>query len=84
MLALSTFQHFVFTGIAVRGQMTDVGDVHGALDVVAGIGEILFKHVLHDVGAEVADVCKVINGRTAGVHGHFARLMGDEFVAGMG
>ena len=82
-LTLGAFEHLVLTGIAVRGQVTDVGDVHCTLDIVACVGQVLFQHVLHDVGTEVADVCKVIDGRTAGVHGHLTRFMGDKFVAGV-
>ena len=48
--------------------MTDVGAVHDALDVIADVAQILFKNVLHDVGAQIAYVREVIDGGAAGVH----------------
>ena len=60
--------------------MTDVGDVHDAQNVIARVAQVFFKHILHDVGAQVADVCVVIDGGTAGVHTHLALLVRDEFL----
>ena len=37
-------------------------------------------NILHNVGAEVADVCKVIYGGSAGIHAYLARLVGDKNV----
>ena len=64
--------------------MAHVGDVHDTVHVVAGIAEILLQHVLHDVGAQVADVGKVIHRGAAGIHLHMARCMGDKFIFFMG
>ena len=58
--------------------MTDVGDVHDAVDVIAREAQVLLEHVLHDIGAEVADVGKVVDGRAAGVHLHMAGGVGGE------
>ena len=62
-------EHFVFAGVRVGRQMADVRDVHDALDVIPQIAEKFLQHIFHDVGAEVADVCKVVDGRPAGIHG---------------
>ena len=62
--------------------MADVGDVHNALDIVADIAQILFKYVLHDVGAQIADVREVIDGGAAGVHLDDVGMVGDKLVLG--
>ena len=58
--------------------MSYVGDIHNSLYVVSDVAEVLLKHVLHDVCAEVTDVRKMIYGRTAGVHAHLALLVRGE------
>ena len=58
--------------------MAHVRDIHNALHVVADIAEELFKNVLHDVAAQIADMREVINGRSAGVHADLARLVRSE------
>ena len=55
--------------------MADIGDVHDTVDVVAFIAECLFQDILHNITAQVSDVRKMINGRSAGVHCDFAVLM---------
>ena len=64
--------------------MPHVGDVHGALEVIAAVAQIAVQHVLHDIGAQIADVGKVVDGGATGVHGALARLMGDKFLFLMG
>ena len=59
--------------------MTDVGDVHNAVNVVARVSEILLKHVLHNVGAEISYVREMINGRSAGIHADLALLARNKF-----
>ena len=54
--------------------MTHVGDVHNTVNVISRVRKILFKHVLHNVSAEVSDVREMVNGRPAGVHADLALL----------
>ena len=83
MLPARTLEHLILTGIRVARQMSNVGDVHGAGHVIAGITEVPFENILHDVRAEIADVCKMVHGRTAGVHFYDSGRMGEKRVAGM-
>ena len=64
--------------------MAHVGDVHHPVHVVAQETEIFFQHVLHDVGAQVADMGKMVHGGAAGVHLHPARGVGLELLFFMG
>ena len=64
--------------------MADVGNVHDTVDVVAFIAECLFKNVLHNITAQVSNVRKMINGRSAGVHFYTARCVCLEFSFFMG
>ena len=77
-LALGALDHLVFAGIGVTGQMPHVRDVHHALDIVAQIPQALFQHILHDIGAQVADMGIVIHGGATGVHLHKIRIIGDK------
>ena len=52
--------------------------MHNALDVVADVTQGLLQHVLHDVGAQVTDVCVVVDGRAAGVHLDQIGIVGNE------
>ena len=83
-LALGAEQHLVLAAVRVRGEVADVGDVHHARDVVADIAQRLFQHVLHQIGAQVADVRKIVHRRPAGVHLHFSFLAGDELLHAAG
>ena len=83
-LALSALDHLVLALVGVARQVADVGDVHDAVHAVARKAQVLFQHILHDVGAQVADVGKVVHGRAAGVHLHMVRRMGLEFFLFMG
>ena len=78
-LTLRALDHLVLALIGVARQVADVGDVHDAVHAVARKTQVLFQHILHDVGAQVADVGKVVHGRAAGVHLHMAGRMGLEF-----
>ena len=80
MLALCALEHLVLALVGVARKVADVGDVHDALDVIAGIAQILFKNVLHDVRAEVSDVRKVIHRRAAGVHLDYIRMIGNKLL----
>ena len=84
MLALGALDHLVLALVGVAREVADVGDVHHAVHAVTRKAQILFQHVLHDVGAQIADVGKVVHGRAAGVHLHMVRRMGLEFFLFMG
>ena len=68
MLTLRALEHLILAGIRVTCQMADVRDVHGAAHIVAYVAQELFKHVLADIAAQVADMSKVVDGRAAGIH----------------
>ena len=82
-LALCACDHLILAGIAVACEMTDIGDIHDALDIVPCIAEELFKNILHDIGTEIADMSKMVHGRAAGVHFDLAGFMGFELVNGL-
>ena len=79
-LALGALEHLVLALIGIRGQVSHVGDVHDAVHVVSGVAQVLLQHVLHDIGAQVADVGKVVHGGAAGVHLHMAGGVGLELL----
>ncbi len=79
MLALCALEHFVLARVGVACKMPYVGYIHGALYVVAGKAQIFFKHVLHHIRAEIAYMCIMINGRTAGIHFHLSAFVRNEF-----
>ena len=83
-LPLGALEHFVLAGVGVAGQVAHVGDVHDPVDVVALVAEEFLQHVLHDIGAEVADVGEVVHRGAAGVHLHMAGGVGGEFCLLMG
>ena len=84
MLALGALEHFVLALVGIGGQVAHVGDVHDAVHVVARVAQVLLQHVLHDVGAQVADVGEVVHRGAAGVHLHMAGDMGLELLFLMG
>ena len=75
-LPLGALEHLVLAGVGVGGQVSHVGDVHDAGDVIARVAEQLLQHVLHDIAAQVADVGKVVHCGAAGVHLHPGRGYG--------
>ena len=79
-LPMRALEHLVLAGIGIGGQVPHVGDVHDPLDVVAQVTQVLLQHILHDVGAQVADVGVVIDRRAAGVHLYDVRVVGNEFL----
>ncbi len=64
--------------------MADVGDVHDPLDVVAKIPQGLFQHILHNVGAQVADVGVMVHRGAAGIHFYQVGVVGNEQLLFMG
>ena len=85
-LPLGALEHLVLALVGVGGQVPHVGDVHDAVHVVSGVAQVLLQHVLHDVGAQVADVGEMVHGGAAGVHLHMPRRVGLEllFLVGSG
>ena len=83
-LPLRALEHLVLALVGVGGQVAHVRDVHHAVHVVAGVAQVLLQHVLHDVGAQVADVGKVVHRGAAGIHFHMAGGVGGEFSFLMG
>ena len=84
MLAAGALEHLVLAGVGVARKVAYVRDVHRAGHIVAEAAQRLFKHVLHDVRAQVADVGEVVNGRAAGVHFDLAGLVRDKFLFSLG
>ena len=80
MLALCALQHLVVARIAVACEVSDIGDVHYTLNVIAREAQILLKNVLHDIAAQIADMRVVVNGRAAGVHTYLSRLVGNKLL----
>ena len=81
LLALCALEHLVVARVAVAGQVSDVRDVHNALDLVARVAQIAVKDVLHHISAEISDMCIVINRGAAGIYRNLALLAGLKFVA---
>ena len=79
LFALCTLEHLIFARVGIARQVTNVGDVHNAGNVVAAVTEVAVEDIFHNVGAQITDVCKVINRRAAGVHADLAGLVGNEF-----
>ena len=79
-LPLGPLEHLVLAGVRVGGQVAHVGDVHHPVDPIALVAQELLQYVLHDVGAQVADVGEVVDGGAAGVHFHPAGGVGAELL----
>ena len=58
--------------------VVDVGEIHHVSESVAAEFEEAAEDVLEDEGAVIADVGEIVDGGAAGVHGDFARFLGDE------
>ena len=79
MLAFCSLEHLVLAGIAVTGEVADIGDIHGSLYVIAVIYEKFFQYILHDVCAKISYMREMVNGRSAGIHADGIPLMRGEF-----
>ena len=51
-----------------------VGQVHHPPDLIATELQMALQEILENVGAEISDVCKMIDRRAAGVEAHTPRL----------
>ena len=60
--------HLILAGIRIGGQMTHIGNIHHPLHRVTQIAQALFQHILHNIGAQIADVRIVVYRGAAGVH----------------
>ena len=79
-LALGACNHLVLSGIPIAGKVSDVCNIHNAQHIVSYIAQELFQHIFHDIGAQIADMRKMIDCRTTGIHFDLARLMCAEFI----
>ena len=79
-LPLGALEHLVLAGVRIGAQVAHVGDVHDPVHVVAAVAQEFLQHVLHDVGAQVADVGEVVYRGAAGVHLHAAGGVGPELL----
>ena len=72
--------HLVLAVVAVTCEMTDVGDVHDMLHLVAGMSEDPLEGVLENIGPEVSDMRVVVDRRSAAVHSHILVRNGFELL----
>ena len=79
-LTLRALEHFILARIGIRSQVSDVGDIHNALDVISGIAKRFFEDILHNVRAQISDMRKVIYGRATGVHFDKLGIVRDKFL----
>ena len=68
MLPLGALQHFILAGVRVGGQVAHIGDVHDPFYIVPNITQILIQHILHNIGAQIANVGEMIHCGAAGIH----------------
>ena len=78
-LSLRALEHLVLARVRVAREVSYVGYVHNSCNVKTCVAEILFKHVLHNIAAQISDVRVVIYRRAAGVHINLACDVGYEF-----
>ena len=83
-LALGALEHLILALVGIGGQMAHIGDVHNTVDIIADKAQILLQHILHNIGAQVADMGKMIHGGAAGIHLHMAGGVGFKFFFLMG
>ena len=79
-LPAGALEHLVLAGVSVGAEVANVSDVHHPVHIIAGPAQEFFQHVLHDVGAQVADVGEVVHRGSAGVHLHVAGGVGLELL----
>ena len=71
-------KHLVFAGVGIGRQVAHIGNVHHPLYGVAKVAQTFLQHILHDVGAQVADVGIVIHRGAAGIHPDQLGVSGNE------
>ena len=57
--------------------MSDIRDIHDTLHIISDVTKRLLEHILHNITAQIADMCEVIHRRSAGVHCNLAILVRD-------
>ena len=77
--ALGAFFHFVFAHVPVAGQVAHIGNIHDMLNPVSVVQQDPLQNIFKNIGAQVADVGIVINGRPAGVKPDLPFAQRDEF-----
>ena len=60
--------------------MTDIGDVHGALYIIAVVAEKFLEYIRHDICAQIAYMREVIDCGAAGIHADGFSVMRDKFL----
>ena len=78
MLALCALEHLIIAFVSVACKVTNVRYVHNALYGISDIAQILFKHILHYIAAQVAYVRIMIHRRPAGIHLYQTWIVGYE------
>ena len=63
-------------------EVSDISDVHHLQDLVAGTLEMAAKHIGQQVGTELADMDRLVDGRTAMVHAYLPGLDGAKIFDG--
>ena len=58
--------------------MPHIGDVHHPIHLIALVPQKFLQHVLHQVGAQIADMGKMVHRGAAGIQPHFSRLVRDK------
>src|SRR3546814_14805244 len=72
------FLHLVVAGVGVRGQVADVGDVDDMAQLVTLERQGTAQRVGEDIGAHVADMLLIIDGRSAAIDALLVRVDGHE------
>ena len=70
--------HLVFAVIAVADHMADISDVDDAAYAIPSDAEYASDRIREDIGAQVTDECRAVDGRTASIHRDDAGLLGYE------
>ena len=71
--------HLVFALVAIRNEVSDVGDVHNVGDFEAFAAQETLEQVRHQLRAQVANVGRPVNRWTTGVDPNATRLDRLEF-----
>ena len=76
MLPGGALEHLVLAGIGIGRQVAYVCDIHDPLHTVAHITQALLQHILHNIGAQIADMGIVIDRGATGIHFDMLRVSG--------
>ena len=70
--------HLVIAGIGIGGQMADIGDIDDMGEPVALPAQRPAQQIGENIGAHIADMLIIIDGRAAGIDPRLARMDRDE------